>query len=74
VAPAKLLDDHIPVQQDFTHVNWVVPSNFVVWHSFILTGILLVKERVVYYFLKRRKIGLLVVLMAMVLRGVLVRV
>lgn len=44
VAPAELLDDHIPVKENFTHVNWVVAANLVVGHSLVLARLLLVKE------------------------------
>jgi hypothetical protein len=47
--PTELLNNDIPVEQDFTHVNWVVSSDLVVWHAFVFARVLLVKERIVYY-------------------------
>jgi hypothetical protein len=40
MAPPELLDDHISVQKNFSDMDRVVAANFVIGHSFIFTGIL----------------------------------
>ena len=71
VAPAELLNNDIPVEQDFTHVNWVVAADLVVRHAFVLARVLFVEERVVYYVSERSKVQLGVVLLVRVLHRVL---
>ena len=44
VTPAKFLQNYIPVDQDFADMDRVVPSNFVICDSFILTLIRVCKK------------------------------
>lgn len=37
VSPSQLLYDHVPIEEDFADVDWVIPANFVVWHALVLT-------------------------------------
>jgi hypothetical protein len=58
VAPPQLLNNYVSVEQDLAHVNRVVAADFVVWHAFVFTGILLLEERVVYQLVERLKVQL----------------
>jgi len=49
VTPTQLLNDHVSIKQNFTNVNWMVSSNLVVWHTFILAGVLLIEKCIIYH-------------------------
>jgi hypothetical protein len=44
VAPAQLLDNHVSIKKDFTDVHWVITTDLVIRHPFILAGILILEE------------------------------
>lgn len=44
VTPSKFLNDHVSIQKNFTDMNGVVSSNFVVWHALIFTRIFVLVE------------------------------
>lgn len=56
VAPSKLLDNYIAIQQDFTHVNGVVAANFVVRHAFIFARVIILEELVANNVFERDKL------------------
>ena len=44
MAPAKFLNDDVPIDENFSNMNSMITTDFVIRHSFVLTRILLVKE------------------------------
>lgn len=44
MAPAELLNDYVPVQQDFADVDWVVAADFVIRHALVLAGIVVLEK------------------------------
>jgi hypothetical protein len=71
VAPTKFLNNNIPVEEDFTHVHWVVPADLIIRHAFVLATVLIVEERIMYYVFQRGKVQLSVVLLLEILHGIL---
>ena len=47
MTPAELLNDDISVHQNLADMDGMIPSNLVVRHTFVLTTILVIEERVV---------------------------
>ena len=50
MTPTQLLNDNITIQQNFSDMDWVVTSDFVIRHTFIFAGVLLIKEGVRNFF------------------------
>jgi len=44
MTPAELLDDHVSIEENFTDVNGMIPSDLIVRHAFVLAGIGILKE------------------------------
>jgi len=44
MSPTKLLNDNIPIKKDLTYMNWMITTNFVIRHTFILTGVIIFVE------------------------------
>ena len=61
MTPTQLLDNHVPVQQDLTHVHRMVAPYFVVRHSLVLTRVLVLEETGSQFVFEGRKFVILVV-------------
>ena len=44
MTPAKFLNYHVSIEKDFSNMNRMIPSNFVIRHALILTWILVIEE------------------------------
>lgn len=44
MAPSELLNDHIAVKKNLSHMYRMIAADFVVRHALILTGVLIFKE------------------------------
>lgn len=47
MTPSKLLNDNVSVKKNFTNVDGMVSSNFVVRHSLIFTGVLVLVKALI---------------------------
>ena len=56
MTPAKFLNYHISIEKDFSNMNRMIPSNFIIWHALILTWILIIEETLAYLILQWSKI------------------
>ena len=56
MAPAKLLNDDVSVHQNLTHMDWMIASNLVVGHTFVLAAILIIEESIIDFLLQGSKV------------------
>lgn len=56
MSPSKFLNDNVSVKQYLTNVDWMITTNFVVRHAFILARILVFIETLIKNFSERLKI------------------
>ena len=67
MAPAELLDDDVPVEEDLTDMHWVIATDLVIRHAFVLARVLIVEESVIDFIFQRSEIWSIIKL-ALVLR------
>jgi hypothetical protein len=41
--PANLLDHNISFEKNFSYMNWMISSNFIIFNAFVLTMMLLIQ-------------------------------
>jgi len=56
MSPSKFLNDNVSIKQYLTNVDWMITTNFVVRHAFILARILVFIETLIKNFSERLKI------------------
>lgn len=61
MAPAKFLNYNVSIEQNFTNMNWMVSSNLIVRHTFILTRILIFIKTFTEHIPQRSKIFVLII-------------
>lgn len=64
VAPAELLNDDVAIEKDLADMDWVVPSNLVVGHSFVFTRVLVIEERIVDLLLQGCEVAAIMLVVA----------
>ena len=56
VAPAELLDDYVPIEQDLTDMHRVISTDLVIRHAFVLARVLFIEEIVFDLIFQRSEI------------------
>ena len=56
MAPAELLDDYVPVEENLTDMHRVIPTDLVIRHAFVLARVLIVEESVIDFIFQRSEI------------------
>lgn len=61
MTPAEFLNNNISIQKNFSHVNWVIASYFIVWHAFILTTIFILVKALTQFLAQRIKVFVILI-------------